>query len=129
MSNTTSHTDSNRAVAEAFSGHRFADTYDRLAPDVVWPARGESRSVGREAVIEACDGSAAELSRMDTEFLTFRSIADGDTVAVETVGRYQEAGEETSFVASVDLYDFDNGLLTRIVSYAAEVNDPRGDDS
>ena len=32
----TNHT---RAVAEAFSGHRFADAYDHLAPAVRWVSR------------------------------------------------------------------------------------------
>lgn len=114
--------DTNRAVAEAFSGHRFTDTYGQLAPDVSWTARGESQTVGRDAVIAACEASAQELGQMTTSFLTFRSIADGDSVAVETVGRYQETGQEPSFVASVDLYDFADGQVRRIVSYATEID-------
>ena len=122
-------TDANRAVAEAFSGHRFTDTYDHLAASVTWTARGESQTVGRDAVIAACEASAQELGQMTTQFLTFRSIADGDSAAVETVGRYQEPDQEASFVASVDLYDFADGKVTRIVSYAAEIEDPVGNES
>ncbi len=66
---------------------------------------------------------------MATKFLTFRSIADGDSVAVETVGRYQEPEQEASFVASVDLYDFADGKVTRIVSYATEIEGPDGNES
>lgn len=121
--------DPNCAVAEAFSGHRFTDTYGHLAPHVTWTARGGSETVGRDAVIAACESSAQELGQMTTTFLTFRSIADGDSVAVETVGRYQEPGQEASLVASVDLYDFADGKVTRIVSYAAEIDGPVGDES
>ena len=121
-------TTSNRAVAEAFSRHRFTETYDHLAPDVTWLASGGSDTVGRDAVIAACDSSADELARMSTELLTVRVVAEGDTVVVETVGRYSEQ-EEESFVASVDLYDFVDGALTRIVSYAVEIEDPRDGDS
>lgn len=124
-----SHTDTNRALAEAFSRHRFTTTYDHLAADVTWTARGESQTVGRDAVIAACESSAQELGQMTTEFLTFRLVADGATVAVETVGRYQESEQDPTFVASVDLYDFDDGLLTRIVSYAVEIEDPSGNES
>ena len=124
-----SHTDTNRAVAEAFSAHRFADTYDHFASSISWTARGESQTVGRDAVIAACEASARELGGMTTEFLTFRSIADGDCVAVETVGRYQEPEGDASFVASVDLYDFADGEMTRIVSYATEIEDPGGNES
>jgi len=122
-------TDTNRAVAEAFSGHRFSDTYGHLASSISWTARGGSRTLGRDAVIAACEASARELGRMTTEFLTFRSIADGDSVAVETVGRYQEPDRDVSFVASVDLYDFADGKVTRIVSYATEIEDPGGNES
>lgn len=119
----------NRAVAEAFSGHRFADTYGHLAPSVTWTAHGASRTDGRDAVIAACEASTQELGQLTTQFLTFRSIADGDSVAVETVGRYEEAGQGASFVASVDLYDFADGQVTRIVSYATEIQDPEDDTS
>ena len=116
--------ETNRAVAEAFSKHRFSDTYDHLAPEVTWTARGESLNVGKDAVIAACEASDRELAQMTTEFLTFRSVFQGDVVAVESVGRYQDPGGESSFVASVDLYDFVDGHLTRIVSYATEIEAP-----
>jgi hypothetical protein len=119
-----SRTDQFRTTAEAFSGHRFNDTFEYLAPDVTWTARGESTTVGRDDVIAACQAAAEELGQMTTEFLTFRSIADGDAVAVETVGRYTEAGAD-SFVASCDLYTFVDEQLSSIVSYAVEIDDPR----
>ena len=61
---------------------------------------------------------------MTTEFQTFRTVAEADTVAVETVGRYVDADGSTSIVASCDLYDFVNGELARIVSYASEIDEP-----
>ena len=48
----TNHT---RAVAEAFSGHRFADAYDHLAPAVRWVVRGEETTEGKDDVIAACE--------------------------------------------------------------------------
>jgi ketosteroid isomerase-like protein len=124
-----SDTAKNRAVAEDFSGHRFADTYQHLARDVTWTAYGDSHTVGRDAVVAACEASAQELGRLTTEFLTFRTVADGDTVAIETVGRYLEPDGQASYVASCDLYDFVDGLVTRIVSYAVEIADPRTTES
>jgi hypothetical protein len=123
-----SNTNQNRSVAEAFSGHRFRETYPHLSPDVTWVARGDSRTVGRDAVIAACDDSAEELSQLSTEFLVFRSVAEDDTVAVETVGRYVEPDGATSYVASCDLYDFVDGELARIVSYASEIDEPTGEE-
>ena len=116
-----------RTVAEAFSGHRFTETYPHLAEDVIWVARGQSTTVGREAVIAACEAASAELATMSTEFTTFRTVDGGDTLAVETVGRYVDT-DGTSCVASCDLYTFVDGRLARIVSYAVDVDadDPDG---
>ncbi|SEP93937.1 hypothetical protein [Microlunatus flavus] len=33
-------------VAEAFSGHRFAEAYDALAPDVTWSSSARAPSSG-----------------------------------------------------------------------------------
>ncbi len=86
-------------------------------------ARGESTAAGRDAVIAAGEAAAAELATMTTDVLTFRTVDGGDTVAIETVGRYVEADGATSH-ASCDLYDSTDGRLTRIVSYAVEIDDP-----
>ena len=114
----------NRSIAEAFSRHRFTEVYPHLSADAAWISRGQSRVDGRDAVIAACEESAAELGQLTTHFLGFRSLGDGDLVAVETVGRYVEPDGAASFVASVDLYDFVDGQLVRIVSYAVEIDDP-----
>jgi len=112
-----------RTVAEAFSGHRFNETYPYLAEDVVWVARGGSTTVGRDAVIATCEAASVELATMSIDFSTFRTVDGGDTVAVETVGRYVDP-DGTSYVASCDLYTFVDGRLARIVSYAVDLDDP-----
>lgn len=113
-----------RKIAEDFSGHRFTETYPHLAQDVTWVARGESATVGRDAVIAACEKAAAELATMTTDFSTFRTVDGGDTIAVEAIGRYVDNDGAVSHVASCDLYTFDDGRLTEIVSYAVDVDDP-----
>ena len=111
-----------RQVAEAFSGHRFADAYPALADDVRWVPVGEEAIVGRQAVIDACEATLAELSTATTEFLRFEVIADGDAIAVDAVGRYVDAGGDASVVSSCDVYEFTGGLLTTITSYAVELD-------
>jgi hypothetical protein len=113
-----------RTVAEAFSAHRFTETYPHLAEDVTWVARGGSTTVGRDAVVAACETAASELATMTTNFSTYRTIDGGDTIAVETVGRYVDNEGTVSHVASCDLYIFGNGRLTEIISYAVEIDDP-----
>lgn len=111
-----------RQVAEAFSGHRFREAYDALAADVRWTSVGEGETAGRQGVIDACEASLAELSAGTAEFLRFVVIAEDDAVAVDTVGRYTDAGGEVSVVSSCDVFAFSAGLLTAIRSYAVEID-------
>jgi ketosteroid isomerase-like protein len=111
-----------REVAEAFSGHRFSDAYDALAPDVRWTAVGEGELVGREAVIAACEDTLTALSTATTEFRRFVVIATEDAAAVDTVARYVDADGGGSVVSSCDVYAFTSGVVTAIRSYAVELD-------
>jgi ketosteroid isomerase-like protein len=110
-----------RRIAEAFSGHRFPDAYPALAPDVRWTSVGAGVLTGREAVIDACEATLAELSTA-AEFLRFVVIADGDAVAVDAIGRYVDSDGGISVVSSCDIYAFSDGALTAITSYAVELD-------
>ncbi|MBB3086625.1 nuclear transport factor 2 family protein [Geodermatophilus sabuli] len=110
-----------REVAEAFSGHRFRDVYDRLAPDVRWTAVGEGELVGRQAVVDACEDTLTELSTGSAKSQRFVVIAEGDAVAVDTVTRYVDADGAVSVVSSCDVYAFTDGVVTTIRSYAVEL--------
>ena len=111
-------------IAEAFSGHRFPETYDSLAPDVVWVLPGQASIEGRDAVIAACDSSAAEMAQLaSAEFSRFVSVASDRTAAVDAVGRYTSPDGSLSVVSSADIYEFDgDGSVTRITSYAVELD-------
>ena len=106
-------------IAEAFSGHRFADTYPHLASDVRWVQIGGPTLHGREAVMSACEASAGELVGVTTTFRTFRSIADAaaGAVVVESLADYVDPDGQTSTVACCDVYDFADERLVTITSY------------
>lgn len=64
-----------KQIAEAFSGHRFAETYDHLAADVRWVLPGQTTIEGRSAVVEACNPSAVEMAKLaSAEFSRFVSV-------------------------------------------------------
>jgi ketosteroid isomerase-like protein len=111
-----------RRVAEAFSGHRFAEAYPALADDVRWELVGEDILVGRQAVIDACEGTLAALGEGTTEFLRFVVVADADRVAVDTIARYTEASGGSGLVSSCDVYEFTDGRLTAIRSYGVDLD-------
>ena len=110
-----------RRIAEAFSGHRFADAYPALADDVRWELVGGETLVGRQAVIDACEGTLAALGSGSTEFLRFVVVAEGDRVVVDTVARYTGEDGGSGAVSSCDLYEFTDDRLTAIRSYGVEL--------
>jgi ketosteroid isomerase-like protein len=112
-----------RGTAEAFSGHRFPDAYPALAPEVRWTSVGQGTLTGRQAVVDACEATLAELAATTVEFTRFVVVADGDVAAVDAVSRYVDADGEVSVVSSCDVYEFTGGLLTTITSYAVELEE------
>jgi ketosteroid isomerase-like protein len=115
-----------REVAEAFSRHRFRDAYAALADDVVWTAVGGGPPLrGRQAVVDACEGTVADLATTAVEFLRVVVVADGSAAAVDTLTRYVD-GEEVSLVSSCDVYEFRGGSVAAITSYAVEL-EPGGE--
>jgi hypothetical protein len=113
-----------KSIAEAFSGHRFAEAYDYLAEDVRWVLVGQTTIEGKAAVVEACNASASEMATLaSTEFSRFVSVADDRVAAIDAVVRYVSADGGVSVVSSADVYEFDGrGRITTITSYAVELD-------
>lgn len=107
-------------IARAFSGHRFEETFDSLAPDAVWHLVGQARLEGREAIVAACRGTTEETAAAETAWLRFVSTGAGSVVAVDAIGRYS-GPEGVSVVSSCDVYEFADGRITAITSYAVEL--------
>ena len=120
-------TPATRDVAEAFSGHRFRETYDRLAPDIVWVGVGYSTTDGKEGVITVCEATLTELADTTTEFRRFLTVADDRTAVVDSIGHYTTSTGATSDVASCDIYEFRGDLIARITSYAVDLGGSGGD--
>ena len=112
---------SNEDSARAFSGHRFEEAIEHLADDVVWNLVGEGRLEGRSAVIGACRATAAEIEDTTTTWLRFVSTGEGDFIAVDAIGRYEDNDGVTA-VSSCDIYEFAGGKIRTITSYAVEVD-------
>ncbi len=108
-----------QAIAEAFSRHRFTETYPHLAPDVRWVAVGQETYEGRDAVIATCERTTADLATTTTEFTRFVSVVGATAVAVDVVARYTGADGTTVVVSSCDIYEFDGEAVSMITSYAA----------
>lgn len=112
-----------REAAEAFSGHRFEDAFPSLAEDVVWRMPGTDGIHGRDAAMAACRNTASALSGADVEIRRFVVVDGGENVAIDTLTTYRDS-DGVSTVASCDVYEFRDGLIVQITSYAVEVEPP-----
>ena len=110
-------------LARAFSGHHFEETFDAIAEDAVWTLVGQARLEGRDAIVAACRATTQENADVETTWLRFASTGQGAVVAVDAVGRYS-GPDGVSVVSSCDLYEFTDGTITAITSYAVELTKP-----
>ena len=112
-----------KQLAEAFSSHRFDEVFEHLADDARWVLPGQEPVEGKEAIVAACRGSAAELADLErTEFTRFVSVADERTAAIDVIARYVGKDGSVSVVASADIYEADeSGRIATITSYAVEL--------
>jgi len=113
-----------RQISEAFSGHRFKETYEHLAPDVRWVLLDHGEIEGKDAVVEACDSSAAEMAKLaSVDFRRFDAVAGDRLAVIDAEARYESPDGSVSLVSSADVYEFDdNGLVEIITSYAVELD-------
>jgi len=117
---------SNAEIAQAFSGHRFEEAFDRLADEVTWRLVGESTLQGRDVVVAACRDTAEALAQTATTWPRFVSAGYEDVVAVDVIARYENA-EGTSVVSSCDIYEFDGATIRAITSYTVEIGQDGSD--
>jgi len=111
-------------IAEAFCSYRFVETYPYLADKIKWNIVGREELVGREAVIDRCDKSAKFLETV-SPILTKLKINRAETcVVVEGAAQFQDQENQTSSVASCDVFQFSDERLVEITSYVIELNKP-----
>jgi ketosteroid isomerase-like protein len=107
-------------LARSFSSHDFEPVFEHLADDVVWTNHGGERFEGRAAVIAACRASADFLADVDTEFERMRTVVTDAVIVVDAQAAYTDE-DGRSVVASCDLYDIRDGVITAIASYNVEL--------
>ena len=112
-------------ISEAFSRHRFTETYEHLAEGVRWELDGEGVIHGKDAVVAACESSTVEMAKLASiEFNHFESVAGDRLAVVGAEARYEDPDGSVSVVSSADVYEFDGaGQVMAITSYAVELDD------
>jgi len=113
-------------IAEAFCSYRFVETYPYIADKIKWNIVGSEELMGREAVIDRCDKSAKFLATVSATITkTKLDIHRAERfVVVEGAAQFQDQENQTSGVASCDVFQFSDGRLIEITSYVIELNKP-----
>ena len=109
------------SLATAFSTHDFDRALPHIADDVVWELVG-GRTIEGKHIVEALAGLTTDgLAGSTVTVRSARSVVGDGTVVVDTVTHYDHPTDGVSVVASCDLYDHADGVITRIRSYTVEL--------
>ena len=111
-------------IAEAFCSYRFVVTYPYLADEIKRNIVGREELMGREAVIDRCDQSAKFLETVSPTITKLKINRAETFVVVEGAAQFQDQENQTSSVASCDVFQFSDGQLVEITSYVVELNKP-----
>jgi ketosteroid isomerase-like protein len=114
-------------IAEAFSRHEFDRTFPHMDDDIEWMQIGEGHIQGKADVVTACERSSEYLAGVRTTFNKFRIVAAENSVVIDSRAVYLDAEGESSDVASCDIYDFIDGSLAAITTYAVEIDSSTAD--
>jgi hypothetical protein len=111
-------------IAEAFCSYKFGVTYPYMDDEIKWNIIGRGELVGRQAVIDRC-AEAAKFLETVSPTITKLKINRAETfVVVEGAAQFQNQENQTSSVASCDVFQFSGGRLVEITSYVIELKEP-----
>ena len=107
-------------IAEAFCSHKFAETFPYMADEIKWNVIGREELIGREAVIAQCNKAVKFLETVSTTYLKLKTYRAETCVVVEGAAQFQDKDNQTSSVASCDVFQFLEGRLVEITSYVID---------
>ena len=98
-----------RQIAESFSSHDFSPIYPFLLDTIQWYLVGSGKITGKEAVMRTCQESAAYFDTVTTTFARFVVLTGNDFVVIDSLADYTNAQQQTTRIASCDIYRFTDG--------------------
>jgi limonene-1,2-epoxide hydrolase len=114
-------------IAEAFSRQEFGRTFPPVDDDIEWTQIGEGHVRGKADVVTTVERSIEYLAGVRTTFSRFKIVAAGNCVVIDSRVEYVDPEGESSQVPSCDIYDFIDGSLAAITTYAVELDSSAAD--
>jgi uncharacterized cupin superfamily protein len=91
-----------------------------MADEIKWNIIGREELMGREAVINKCAEGAKFLETVSTTDLKLKIYRAETCVIVEGAAQFQDKDNQTSSVASCDVFRFSDERLVEITSYVID---------
>lgn len=113
-------------IAEAFCRWRFAETYPYMVNEIKWNVVGKEELVGRAAIIDRCTDAAKFIETVTANLTKLKIHRAGSWVIVEGAAQFQDQENQTSSIASCDVFQFSDGRLVEITSYVIDLSKPLG---
>ena len=104
-------------IAEALCSHRFTEVFPYMADEIKWNMIGREELIGREAVIAHCNKGMKFLATVTSTITKLKTYRADPFVIVEGAAQFQDKENQTSSVASCDVFQFSDGQLIEITSY------------
>jgi limonene-1,2-epoxide hydrolase len=111
------------SLATSFSTHDFQRALPHIADDVVWDLVGGETIHGKPIVEKLITLTTEGLATTTVTVRSVRTIVADGVVVVDTETHYDDPSDGVSIVASCDVYDHADGVITRIRSYTVELAD------
>ena len=108
-------------IAEAFCSHKFTETFPYMANEIKWNMIGREELSGREAVIDHCGKGSKFLETVSSTITKLKTYSAEPYVIVEGAAQFQDHENQTSSVASCDVFQFSDGRLIEITSYVIDL--------
>ena len=99
-------------------------TYPYMADEIKWNIVGRNELRGRAAVIDRCTDAAKFLGTVTATLTRLKIIRAETCVIVEGAAQFQDQENQTSSVASCDVFQFSDGRLVEITSYVIDTSKP-----
>jgi len=109
-------------IAKSFCNHKFTETFPYIVDKIKWNMIGREKLIGREAVIAQCNEGVKFLETVSTTHLNLKIYRMETCIIVEGAAQFQDQENQTSSVASCDVFQFSDEQLDEITSYVIDLN-------
>lgn len=107
-----------KEIATLFSTGKFEPILNYLGDAIVWNTIGDHSFIGKKAVTEHCERTAAYFKSVQTVFTTNDILIDDLKVVVTGTAEFRKNDQLLHFISACDIYEFDsNNKLIKIDSY------------